>query len=49
MFQGNPAVFLQRPITILFLAATALLFALPAIREYGNRRRQARTPQPDAA
>lgn len=45
MFQGNPAVFLGRPIAMIFLVAALALFALPAIQTF-YRRRRARISQP---
>lgn len=48
MFQGNPAIFLSRPIVLIFLLAAVALFALPAIQTY-SRRRRTRMPQPAEA
>ncbi|HEY3247275.1 MAG TPA: tripartite tricarboxylate transporter permease [bacterium] len=46
---GSPAIFITRPISLIFVIATAVLFALPAIRSYRQRRRPPRTPLMEAA
>ena len=48
MSQGSPAVFITRPISLVFILASALLFALPLIRSYRGRRRP-RIPAPATA
>lgn len=44
MFQGNPGVFLSRPIALIFMLAGVALFALPAIRS--RRKRRGGGPEP---
>src|SRR3990172_8752602 len=47
MSQGSPAIFFTRPISLVFILATVLLFALPLIRTFLIRRRpQLPTPAP---
>jgi len=45
MFQGNPAVFLNRPIALTFMVSAIVLFLLPALR-LKNKRRKGQLPQP---
>jgi len=47
MGQGSPAIFITRPIALAFMAASAFLFLLPAIRSY--RHRGPGVPQPATA
>jgi len=46
MGQGHPAYFLGRPIAMVFIVASALLFALPAIRAYRGRKPIGGAPEP---
>lgn len=46
MGQGHPAFFLGRPIAMVFIVASALLFALPAIRATRGRKPIGGAPQP---
>jgi len=48
MSQGSPAIFFTRPISLVFILATVLLFALPLIRTFLSRRRP-QLPTPASA
>ncbi|HEU5299064.1 MAG TPA: tripartite tricarboxylate transporter permease [bacterium] len=50
MGQGSPAIFVTRPIALVFMALSAFLFLLPLFRSMRNRRRQPPVvPQPATA
>jgi len=49
MGQGSPAIFVTRPIAVVFIAASLFLFLLPLIRSLRKGRRQPPIPQPATA